>query len=260
MKSLLTRHHPSFRSNRNIQFRPRSKRLLTIPNTPGSTWIFNGSANDEVGSFNGGTSPASGQILWSLVRDGIDGDSVSFFDVRSTPLGSTQITDAIGNVWNLQGNAAVVAYSSIPVQVRIPTARRSNVIDYDNDGADKPVTGLAVIGQGEGDDQKLFFIQQTLGDIPLWEGKITLKDQSENQLLIDRGNFCLSSMADVNRQYTVEIDSELPPFHEDLRAGDFIRTVINDKFTQEDGLFWVGRMRVTLSKQQDEQITLEITQ
>lgn len=226
-----------------------------------TTSIFNGTAEDEIGADNSGTDAnLNARILWSQVKDGIDGNIVDFFDVRTVPEGTTSFSDSKGNTWNLQGNAEVVAHVTRTVKIKQPSQRRSNIVEYDNDGAHMPTTGFAIIGEGEGNDGKLFFIQQTLGNIPLWEGKLTLKDQGNDDLLIERGNFCLANGADVNRQYTIELDHNLAPFHNDFSAGDYVRIVINDKFTQEDALFWVGRKRVTLSKQQDEKITVEVTQ
>ncbi len=225
-----------------------------------TTSIFNGTANDEIGGHNGGTDPAEGRVLWSQVKEGIDGTVRTFFDARSTPVGNTQLDDSVGNTWNLQGTAAIVAHKEIIVSVREPITRRSNIVDYDNQGADKPITGLAIIGQGEGDDQSLFFEQQTLGDIPLWESKLSLKDTGNDQDLLDQGRLVLSQHADVNEQYTIRLDPELGPKKEDIIVGSMVRIVINDMFTQEDGLFMIGRKRVTLTKQQDEEITLEVIQ
>lgn len=225
------------------------------------TSIFVGTADDEIGTnFDGGAEPLAGQVLWEQVKDGIDGTVVSFFDARTVPEGTTVITDSPGNTWTLEGAAEIVAYSTRTVVIKEPVARRSNVVDYDNDGSHKPTTGYAIIGEGEGDDGKLFYLQRTLGNIPLWEGKLTLKDQGNDEILLTRGEFCLAQGADVNRQYTLILDPELEPKHTDIAPGDYLRLVIQDGFTQEDAFFWLGRIRVTLSKQQDEQLTFEVTQ
>jgi len=225
-----------------------------------TTSIFAGTGTDEVGSDNGGSNGFIGHIFWVQVLDGIVGTVVSFFDSRTLPVSTASFTDAANNNWVLNGDSAIVVSTTIPVSIKEPIARRTNITDYDEDGTDQPITGVAAIGEGEGNDMLLQFVQQTNGVIPLWEDKLNLKDESDIDVVIEHANWCIDQGANLARRYTLRIDSELDPGIEDLIIGSSFRLVIKDQFTQEDGTFYIGRKRVTLSKEQDEEITLEVIQ
>lgn len=142
----------------------------------------------------------------------------------------------------------------------IPSPRRSNILEYDDDGVDAFASGLAVIGGGEGNNQKLIYIQNTNGGAPLWETKLTFKDEFDEDILLERGKLSLDACSSVgDRNLTLTLDRELPPFQDDIYAGDTARVVINDQMKQEDDLYWVGRKRVTLEEDQNDVLTLEVT-
>lgn len=225
----------------------------------GTTSIFNSLATEEIGSSDGGD-VLDGKVMWAQVKDGIDGTPVLFFDARTVPIGSASFTDSLGATWTLRGTAEIIAHTSVTVQQTKATGVPSNIVDYDNDGSDEPITGLAVIGEGEGDDQKLLYLQQTVGDLPLWEDKKSWKYDSEDDHLIERGQQVLAEEADVHPIYTVVLDNNLAPFHEALQPGIYVRLIINDRYTLVNSLFWIGKMTVVLGKEQDEKISLELTQ
>ena len=226
-----------------------------------TTSIFDGTAPDEVGSDTGGTNGnASGKVVWSQVKDGIDGTVETSFDARLQPQTTTSFTDSAGNTWTLNGNAAIVSGRTFTVSVKRRTSRRDNIVDYDNDGVDQPVNGLVTVGEGEGEAKHIVYIQALQGTTPLWEDRYTVSTDSDEEALIARGTLELSRRASSAVQYMVELDPSLPPTHLDCIPGARARLVIADGYVQVDQEFWIGKKEVVLSKEQDEQIRLELTQ
>jgi len=216
-----------------------------------TTSIFNGNAPVEIGEL------TTGQILWYQIKDSTG--VIAFLDARTLETGITSFTDTIGNLWTLNNNATVIDYITKIIVVSSALSRTSNIIDYDNAGTDKPVTALTLVGAGEGNDMLLEEVS-SLGNIPLIESKLIAKDETESENLISIGERYLATLSNVNKKYKLNLDPNLSPRIDDLKTGDFIRVVINDNFIQEDDLFYVGLKRVTLSEQQDEIITLEVTE
>lgn len=139
-----------------------------------------------------------------------------------------------------------------------PIARKSNIIDYDNDGTDPPITGIMIIGQGEGNSQASVYVQQTLGSVPLWEDTYPVKDIVDTAQLTAIGNLQLGLNGADNSTYTVKIDPMLPPFIDDIRPGLLINMTINHAFTQTTGTFVIDRKDVRLSKEGQELIELQL--
>lgn len=226
-----------------------------------TTSLFNGTAPNEVGSDTGGTANnASGNIVYAVVKDGIDGTVEAFFDARLQPVGSTTWLDSAGNTWTLHGNSIVEQGATFTTPVRRYTSRRGNIAEYDDHGVERPTTGLAVVGDGEGEVLALFFLSATQGDIPLWEDKYTVKDVGDDGLLISQGNQELARSAGRAKTFTLEMDPNQEPYHSDVYPGQRVRLVIHDGYVQVDEEFWIGRKRVTLTKEQTPKLTLEVTQ
>jgi len=227
------------------------------------TTIFNSTAVDEIGAHNDGTAGnLTGRVLWAQVLDDCMGGPVrSFMDARIQAVGDTSFDDVQGNTWNLGGTAAIVAYDSVTAEVYTATTNKGNILEFDEGGVDKPVTGILAIGEGDGEDQVLVYKQATQGIVPLWEDKITYKDQSDPEALEDHADLKLSADCDGAEQISLSIDPRKAPYHTDAIVGYYARVLIQDSYNDIDEIsYWIGRKRVTLTKEQDAQLSLEMTQ
>jgi Cellulase (glycosyl hydrolase family 5) len=213
---------------------------------------------DEIGSDSGGTAGLlNGHVLFCQVSAG--STVVSQFDARTYPIGTTTIYDAVSDDnWVCHGTASVVSDETIEVTKYVPEARKSNIIDYDDDGVEQPINSLAVIGEGEGPTGFLEFIQDTQGLIPLWEGKFTVKDDADRLSLLDRANLQLQNNARGSKQYTLTLDPTLDPGIDSTKPGMQVRLVINHRFVQVDDIYWIGKRDVVISPEGQVQIKLEI--
>lgn len=227
-----------------------------------TTSIFSSASTpDEIGADSGGTgNPMNGHTLFCQVWGGTGANTlVSQFDARTQPIGTTQIYDPPANkTWQANGTASVVSDQFIEVTKYVPEARRSNILDYDDDGVEQPVNSLAIIGEGEGPAGFLEFIQDTQGLIPLWEAKFTVKDDADRLTLLDRGQLQLQNNSKGAKQYTITLDPNLDPGAEETKPGTQIRLVINHRFVQEDAIYWIGKRDVVISPEGQVQIKLEV--
>jgi len=223
------------------------------------TAIWDGLADDTLGGTDDGTlERLSGDILWTQVRDGIDGSVVWSVDARQANIGDTSLTDVLGNTFNLNGGTQIVNHDSYVETTTTPIARKTNVISYDDDGVDRPITGLLGIGAGEGEDQIKVYKQSTLNTLPLWEDKLTYTDQDSSEIIEKRVDLKLAAESEQARRLTLEIH---PEFDIDVEVGEYARVVIEDSLIRIDSaIFWVGSKKLVLSKQQDEHVTLEVTE
>ena len=224
-----------------------------------TTSIFSSpSTPDEIGADSGGTANMNnGHTLFCQVWDG--STLVSQFDARPQPIGATSIYDPVSDdTWVCHGTASVVSDQYIEVTKYVPEARRSNIIDYDDDGIEQPANGLAVIGEGEGPTSFLEYLQDTQGQMPLWEKKFTVKDDADRITLLDRANLELQLNAKGSNQYTIVLDPELDPGIDASSPGRQIRLVIRHRFVQVDDIFWIGKRDVVISPEGQVQIKLEI--
>lgn len=72
--------------------------------------LYASTAAMEIGSRNGGTADMMlGKVLRAEFRNGIDGTIVASPDFTAQTPGARSLTDAQGNVWTLNGGAAIVA-------------------------------------------------------------------------------------------------------------------------------------------------------
>jgi len=225
----------------------------------GVTSIFNGTANDIVGQDSVNAN-LDGKVLWSQVKDGIDGTIELFFDARMVEVAAASFTDINSILWTLFGTASIENCVIQSLEVLVPNERRSNVISFDDDGKDQPITGLAMIGEGEGDDGIVIYRSQTIGLVPLWEAKHTVKNTTEVDLIEAQGDLLLGEFSAPPESYKIEIDPELPPFNTDIITGSRVRLIIKDLFSEVDRLFWVGKKEVILSQEQQPRIKLDITE
>lgn len=227
-----------------------------------TTSVFDAAGPEEVGSLLSGTAQNSeSKILWVQVRDGIDGTIGTFVDFRPSALvGAASFETNTGETWSINGNADIVPHISDTTTVDKPNVRLSNIETYDDDGAERPISGLASIGQGEGNDQKSVYVSNTYGEFPLWESKLTLKDESSEPVLESLGQQCLTQRSTIAQVFELELTRNLDPGPYDIKAGDIARVVIDDVYQTFDGNMMVGRKRITLSKEQDEKVTLEVTE
>jgi hypothetical protein len=223
-----------------------------------TTSIFDSTSSDEIGTdTNSSANAFNGHILWCQVKDGTT--IVSHFDARLVPVGSTTVPDGV-NTWAVSGLASIEVDITSPVEKKVFDARASNVIDYDNDGADVPTTGFAVIGEGEGNNQFLEYIQNTQGQIPLWEEKFTVKDQSDRTIILDEANLNLAYNAHVNPVYSLKLDPTQEPSVNQIKPGMQTRLVINHGFTEVDDTYFVGTVDVHLTKEGMEEIATEVVE
>lgn len=217
------------------------------------TNIFNGTAPVEVG----GNPNLDGHILW--MKTDINAGVQTFFDARTAEEGSTSITDSVGNSWTLNGTATIVPHTTIQIPGVEFVARRSNIVDYDNDGVEMPATGMTGFGAGEGNDMLIYDTDVVDPEALLWEKKLSFKSESEPDELASVVDSYLALSQSETQRYTITLDHNMSPGIDDVFIGDVVRVVIDDGYEQTDDLFWVGRKKITLSKQQDEVMTLEVT-
>lgn len=225
-----------------------------------TTSIFNATSTiDEIGAdTNGSANVFNGHTLWVQVKAG--STIVSHFDARLVPAGYTGTIEDYGTFWAKGSLASYVTDISRSVTKQVFDARVSNIVDYDTDGADRPTTGLAVIGEGEGNNQFLEYIQNTQGVIPLWEEKFTVKDLSDRQAILDQADLSLAYNASVNPVFSLELDPSMKPGIDDIFPGMQFRLVIQHGTYNIDDIFFVGRKEVLLSKEGDARIKLEVVQ
>lgn len=224
-----------------------------------TTTIFSGGTHQyELGSDSGGTAGNyTGNTRFAKIL--VNGDKVADLDARVVPAGTTTIRDPQGNIWQLIGTAVIAIDGAGTEYIdRVSMNRTSNVLNYDNDGTDQPITGIMVIGQGEGNSQAMTYVQNTRGKMPLYEDSMAIKDQIDEDVLAQMGRLQLSANATADGGYTLELDPNLHPFYDELEVGQIIRLVINHGFTQEDGYFVIGRLRNNPSKQGTDQISMEL--
>ncbi|MEQ1675088.1 MAG: hypothetical protein ABL876_00225 [Chitinophagaceae bacterium] len=223
-----------------------------------TTTIFNSTAPKEVGADTNGTANNfAGTVRYCKVL--YNSEVVFDMDARAVSPELTHINDSVQNTFELTGSAAIVTdrvggeYSS-----RKAMSRTANILNYDNDGSDQPITGIMVIGQGEGNDQAMVYVQNTRGKIPLYEDNMSIKDQLDTDVLTQLGQMQLSANSTANSGYTLSIDPNMDPKYDDLEVGMLIRMVINHGFTQEDGFYAIGRLRNNPTKQGTDQVSMEV--
>lgn len=225
-----------------------------------TTSIFNATgASDEIGSdTNGSSNVFNGHTLWIQVKTG--STIVSHFDSRLLPAGYTGTIEDRGSFWALGGGASIVSDITRTVTKQVFDARSSNVVDYDTDGADRPTTGFAVIGEGEGNNQFLEYIQNTQGIVPLYEQRFTVKDLSDRLAILDQADLSLAYNSSVNPVFSLELDPSMKPGIDDIFPGMQVRLVIQHGTYSIDDIFFVGKKEVLLSKEGDARIKLEVVQ
>jgi len=223
------------------------------------TAIFAGTANEEVASHNDGVDGNfTGRVLFVRVNEGINGTNRLYFDPRLVPVGTLEFTSINGNVWTVNNSAEIVVHKTETITRKVPSARKSNVINFDEDGFNRPVTGCAIIGSGEGLEQVTAYVNASQGVVPLWENKIQRTEQDDVDELIRAGKQNLASNPDRAGQITIDIDPNIVP---DVNVGDLVRLIIRDGFTNIDTIdFWVGSISVTLTKEQDTIVRMELAQ
>lgn len=236
---------------------------LTLINTVSgsATSLFDSAAPIEIGSNNLGQTLLTGKLHFVQVFPNVAGTGAPFifFDARqANEIDQVSLPGMDGQIYT------VTNPNFIPSKVAIeetfePAATVTNILEYDNDGQEGLVNGLVVIGEGEGNDQKLLYIQNTDGD-PLWESTMSLKDVNDEDLLESRGNQALDFCSNNNEQISLELDRNINPVASEAIIGSTARVSIADKFFQSDGVFWIGRKRVTLGENQDEDVTLEVVE
>ncbi len=232
--------------------------VLSTSSTAAATSIFNGTSSLEIGSRNGGGNYLTGEVLFAVVNEGF-GSPVARFDARLLEPGDTTYEDPHGNTFTLTGNAAIQNHTSYTKESKIPTAKRSNILDYDDNGVERPVTGISVIGSGEGASQRSVYLQATNGSTPLWEEKVSYSDQDDTDILTSYAQQILRDGARLtSRRLKLTLDRELEPFHNQILPGQAFRTVIDDQVRKIDDLFIVGKKRTTLAENQDNVVTLDV--
>jgi hypothetical protein len=115
--------------------------------------IFNGTGPKEIGADTNGTANNfNGKVRYAKTI--VNGDTLFNLDARSVPLTTRNIQDPARNIFELVGTANIIVDGTGPEYVaRKAMARTANVLNYDNDGSEQPITGIFVIGQGEGVDK-----------------------------------------------------------------------------------------------------------
>ena len=234
--------------------------LGTTQTSAGVTSIYDSDESVNIGSSDEGTAGLwAGKALWAQIRKGIDGVYSSWFDARG--LNNSEmlsVTDVRGNIWTFEGDAAPIGFVTADVTTTQSVSRRTNIKQYDLDGGDKPVTGVAVIGEGEGDDMVRVFVDDPNTSLPLYEDTRTYKEVSNPTTLLEHGSSYIASRKVVRPQITLKLDQNLEPYYTEYDVGDEVKVRIRDGYVQQDGLFVVGSKKVTLSKQQDEHVEIEV--
>ena len=112
--------------------------------TAGVTSICDGTAQLEVGGYNGGIEPVRGQVYYFEMRNGIGGPVVAAFDPsRAAASGATTFTAATGEVWTINQSGDPKAELLIDDEV---TARYWRLDLTDNTVADNLHVGRVFLG------------------------------------------------------------------------------------------------------------------
>jgi len=134
----------------------------------------------------------------------------------------------------------------------------SNIVKYDLDGGQQPITGrLVMVGAGEGDDMVTATIIPASSEVA-YDAVITYKDVSVQQTLVDKGYYHLAARGTPARNFTISIDWNRGPFYTEFAPGDEMDVHIDDGFVQVDSVCTTISKQVTLSPQHDEDVKVSM--